>query len=239
MEAETMPVPAKRGRPAKNAAVYSESGTMLLTSDEHERLNGLNRELDRLLSSIKQYLSTAAQRMFGIGEILSLIADRDVRLKLKACAELAGVDYHRASMAVRIYQKFADAPEQLEGMTMSELLPLIRVKRLPDGTDGGAEARQIQYASFPAGGEEAARESFGIAPLSGASLLRYRIRAEPQDGKYYLLEKGCGAAIPIASLSVDTPRNAEQQAAFREMQDEIQCAMERYYAVIERDGEDD
>lgn len=239
MEAETMPVPAKRGRPAKNAPIYSDSGTMLLTAEEHERLNGLNRELDRIFADIEKNLRHAAQKMFEIGEIITQIADRDKRINIKMCAELTGIERHRVSTAHDIYQTFADAPEQLEGMTISEILPLIRVKRLPDGTDGGAEARQIQYASFPACGKEAARESFGIAPLSGASLLRYRIRAEPQDGKYYLLEKGCGAAIPIASLSVDTPRNAEQQAAFREMQDEIQCAMERYYAVIERDGEDD
>lgn len=239
MEAETMPVPAKRGRPAKNAPVYSDGNTLILTEVEHARLNELNRELDNLLSGIEKNLRYTAQKMFEIGEIIELMRDRDVTLKLKTCAALVGIEYNRASIAQRTYKQFKYAPNQLEGMTMSKLLPLIRVKRLPDGTDGGAEARQIQYASFPAGGEEAARESFGIAPLSGASLLRYRIRAEPQDGKYYLLEKGCGAAIPIASLSVDTPRNAEQQAAFREMQDEIQCAMERYYAVIEQDEEDD
>lgn len=236
MDGENMPAPVKRGRPAKNAAVYTENGTLVLTAEEHAWINDLNREIDRLMESIKQNIQDAVLRMFDLGAILYKMATLDTSLTYTACAELTGTERHRASNAFRTYKKFQNNLGQLADMTMRELLSIIQVKRLPDAKDGGTETHQIQYASLPGGGEEAARESFGIAPLSGALLLRHRIRANPQDGKYYLLEEGCGAAIPIASLSVDMPQNAEQQAAFREMQDEIQCAMERYYAVIEQDG---
>ena len=234
MDGENTPAPARRGRPAKkvkNSAVYSDSGILVLTAEDHARLNDLNWEIDGLLACIEQHTRTAVQRLFEIGKLFWDMMDLDVMLKIKTCAELTGTEYHRASIAVRTYKKFCSSPEQLEAMTMSELMPLLRVKSLPEGDE---DARQIQYAPTPTGGEEVARESFGIAPLSGVELRRYRIRANSQNGKYYLLEKECGAAIPIASLSVDTPQNAEQQAAFREMQDEIQCAMERYYAIIER-----
>lgn len=236
MDGENTPAPVKRGRPAKNAAVYTEDGTLVLTAEERAYINDLNREIDRLMESIKQNIQDAVLRLFDLGDILYKMIDRVPTLKLKICSKLTGINYDRVSQAFRTYDKFKNNLGQLADMTMSDLMPLIRVKRLPDAKEGGTETHQIQYASLPGGGEEAARESFGIAPLSGALLLRHRIRANPQDGKYYLLEEGCGAAIPIASLSVDMPQNAEQQAAFREMQDEIQCAMERYYAVIEQDG---
>ena len=45
----------------------------------------------------------------------------------------------------------------------------------------------------------------------------------------------CGP-IPVGGLTVDQPHNETMKAAYNELLDQTQCALERYYALIEQGG---
>lgn len=234
MATDRMPA-ARRGRPAKDAPLYGDGGTLLLSADERAELNRENREFERAVLELERTIKSAVMRMYRMGELFDLMEGRDPSLTVVRTAEMTGIDRDRVSAAKRTWRKFQGRPEDLQGISAGEVMRMIAER---PATAAPRDARQVQYAAPPCAGDGYVRESFAIAPLSGAPLVRYRIRADPQEGKFYLLQEGYGAALPIASLSVDEPRDAEQQAAFREMQDEIQRAMERYYAVIERGAQE-
>lgn len=234
MGGDMMPA-ARRGRPARNAAVYGDGGTLLLSEEERAELNAAVREFERSVDGLERTVKYALLKLYESGRLFDVMEDRDPSLTVRRTAELTGIPVSRVSAAKRTYRKFAGSPGAMQGLAVADVMRMIAERPARAADDG--TGRQVRYAA-PAADDGYVRESFGIAPLSGAPLRKYRIRADPQEGKYYLLQEGFGAALPIASLSVDEPRDAEQQAAFREMQDEIQCAMERYYAVIERGSGD-
>ena len=227
---------ARRGRPARNAAVYDDDGTLLLSEEERAELNAEYKDLNRALLELERTVKYALIRFYNMGRLFDVMENRNPSLTYKRTAELVGFAVHIVSISKRTYRKFKGRPEAMQGLAVADVMRMIAVRPARAAAADGT-GRQVRYAA-PAADDGYVRESFGIAPLSGAPLRKYRIRADPQEGKYYLLQEGFGAALPIASLSVDEPRDAEQQAAFREMQDEIQCAMERYYAVIERGSGD-
>lgn len=212
--------------------MYGDGGTLLLTEEERAELNAANREFERAADGLERTVRYALLKLYEMGRLFDVMEDRDPSLTFLRTAELTGINRNRVSAAKRTWRKFCGSPEAMQGLAVADVMRMIAER--PARSADGAAGRQVRYAAPPQADDGYVRESFGIAPLSGAPLGKYRIRADPQEGKFYLLQEGFGAALPIASLSVDEPRDAEQQAAFREMQDEIQCAMERYYAVIER-----
>ena len=136
------------------------------------------------------------------------------------------------STAFKIYKEFANNPEGLNGLTMRELAMRIGEKKESDK----GETSPVQY-NLPEGQLEYSNEfDFGLPTLSGIELTNYRLHADTKSGNFFLLSKKDKLPIPVGGLTVDQPHNETMKAAYNELLDQTQCALERYYALIEQGG---
>lgn len=227
---ELMP---KRGRPAKNAPVYDDDNHLIITSEEHETINGIVDDIRHTAKKVEALMVSAAQNYFNLGEILERASKKATCSMTAAKYEAkTGIPARMVSTAFKIYKDFADNPEGLNGLTMREIAMRIGEKKESDE----GETSPVQY-NLPEGQLEYSNEfDFGLPTLSGIVLTKYRLHADTKSGNFFLLSKKDKLPIPVGGLTVDQPRNETMKAAYNELLDQTQCALERYYALIEQGG---
>ena len=229
-----MPEPApKRGRPAKNAPVYDDDNNLIITSEERETINGIVEDIRHTAKKVEALMVSAAQNYFNLGEILERASKKATCSMTAAKYEAkTGIPARMVSTAFKIYKEFADNPEGLTGLTMREIAMRIGEKKESDK----GETSPVQY-NLPEGQLEYSNEfDFGLPTLSGIELTNYRLHADTKSGNFFLLSKKDKLPIPVGGLTVDQPHNETMKAAYNELLDQTQCALERYYALIEQGG---
>ena len=229
-----MPEPApKRGRPAKNAPVYDDDNNLIITSEERETINEIVEDIRHTAKKVEALMVSAAQNYFNLGEILERASKKATCSMTAAKYEAkTGIPARMVSTAFKIYKEFADNPEGLNGLTMREIAMFIGEKKESDG----GETSPVQY-NLPEGQLEYSNEfDFGLPTLSGIELTNYRLHADTKSGNFFLLSKKDKLPIPVGGLTVDQPHNETMKAAYNELLDQTQCALERYYALIEQGG---
>ena len=223
----------KRGRPAKNAPVYDDDNNLIITSEEHETINGIVEDIRHTAKKVEALMVSAAQNYFNLGEILER-ASRKATCSMTAAKYEAktGIPARMVSTALKIYKDFADNPEGFNGLTMREIAMRIGEKKESDG----GEKSPVQY-NLPEGQLEYSNEfNFGLPTLSGIELTNYRLHADTKSGNFFLLSKKDKLPVPLGGLTVDQPHNETMKSAYNELLDQTQCALERYYALIEQGG---
>ena len=223
----------KRGRPAKNAPVYDDDNNLIITSEEHETINGIVEDIRHTAKKVEALMVSAAQNYFNLGEILERASKKATCSMTAAKYEAkTGIPARMVSTAFKIYKEFANNPEGLNGLTMRELAMRIGEKKESDK----GETSPVQY-NLPEGQLEYSNEfDFGLPTLSGIELTNYRLHADTKSGNFFLLSKKDKLPIPVGGLTVDQPHNETMKAAYNELLDQTQCALERYYALIEQGG---
>lgn len=223
----------KRGRPAKNAPVYDDDNNLIITSEERETINGIVEDIRHTAKKVEALMVSAAQNYFNLGEILERASKKSTCSMTAAKYEAkTGIPARMVSTAFKIYKEFANNPEGLNGLTMRELAMRIGEKKESDK----GETSPVQY-NLPEGQLEYSNEfDFGLPTLSGIELTNYRLHADTKSGNFFLLSKKDKLPIPVGGLTVDQPHNETMKAAYNELLDQTQCALERYYALIEQGG---
>lgn len=222
---------AKRGRPAKNAPVYDDDGNMILSSEERETVNNILEDIKHTGRKVEALMISAAKSYFALGEILDQAARKATCTMTASKYEVkTGIPARMVTTSLKIYKRFCDNPDALEGLTMREVAMLIGEKKgVEDKAAGG-----VQY-SLPDGQlEMIGAEDFGLPTLSGVNLEKYRLHTDMEHGKFYLLSKIDKIPIPMGSLTVDQPRNEVMKSAYNQLMQETQCLLERYYSLIEK-----
>lgn len=222
---------AKRGRPAKNAAIYDDDRNMIITEDEHEEINQLVDDIKAKTVKLQKILCSGAKAYFRIGELLKDAEKRSTcRMTAKVYSEKTGVPERMVSTAIKIYKNFADNPEALEGVSIRAAAMLICP---PDDKEDGPE--QVSFMpELPQGQLPDYSEDFGLPTASGVDLHRFRLRADLHERKMYLIRKGYPGSFPIMEFSVEEPKNDTMQMAYDRFVDEVQKATEKYYGVVEQ-----
>ncbi|MBP3741870.1 MAG: hypothetical protein J6J00_02680 [Treponema sp.] len=223
----------KRGRPAKNAPVYDDDNNLIITSEERETINEIVEDIRHTEKKVEALMVSAAQNYFNLGEILERASKKATCSMTAAKYEAkTGIPARMVSTAFKIYKEFADNPEGLNGLTMREIAMRIGEKKESDE----GETSPVQY-NLPEGQLEYSNEfDFGLPTLSGIELTNYRLHADTKSGNFFLLSKKDKLPIPVGGLTVDQPHNETMKAAYNELLDQTQCALERYYALIEQGG---
>ena len=223
----------KSGRPAKNAPVYNDDNNLIITSEERETINGIVEDIRHTAKKVEALMVSAAQNYFNLGEILERASKKSTCSMTAAKYEAkTGIPARMVSTAFKIYKEFANNPEGLNGLTMRELAMFIGEKKESDK----GETSPVQY-NLPEGQLEYSNEfDFGLPTLSGIELTNYRLHADTKSGNFFLLSKKDKLPIPVGGLTVDQPHNETMKAAYNELLDQTQCALERYYALIEQGG---
>ena len=223
----------KRGRPAKNAPVYDDDNNLIITSEERETINGIVDDIRHTAKKVEALMVSAAQNYFNLGEILERASNKATCSMTAAKYEAkTGIPARMVSTAFKIYKEFANNPEGLTGLTMREIAMRIGEKKESDK----GETSPVQY-NLPEGQLEYSNEfDFDLPTLSGIVLTNYRLHADTKSGNFFLLSKKDKLPIPVGGLTVDQPHNETMKAAYNELLDQTQCALERYYALIEQGG---
>lgn len=223
----------KRGRPAKNAPVYDDDNNLIITSEERETINAIVDDIKHATKKAETLLLSAAQNYFDLGMILDRAARKATCSMTTAKYEAkTGIPARMVSTAFKVYSKFADNPDSIKGLTMREVAMFIGEKKESDG----GETSPVQY-NLPEGQFlKNFNEDFGMPTISGVDLQKYRLHTDIQSGKFFLLSKDSGAAIPMGSLLVDQPHTDTMKTAYQKLMLETQCLLERYYALIEQGG---
>lgn len=227
-EQDAQLVPAKRGRPSKSGPVLID-GTVVITADERERLNELAFGIKSDGEKIHRLMMKAAQRHYEMGQILNTCIGRVRGLPTMAKLEQAtGLSKSLCDTALKIYKHFKDAPELLEGLTMRDVAALISPPK-----DKGEKPRKTDYA-LPAGQLEFCEDSFGLPTLSGINMYNYRI-VNGNQGRLYVLQRGVNIPVPVSQMTINPPDKDDvvMAEAYRELMDTTQCALEKYFSVME------
>lgn len=221
-------VPAKRGRPSKNAAVYI-GGVLAIKEDERVYINSLVKEIALKLTEAEEKIKGIVKNYYLIGKFLYEVVQPRCRFTDAQIAEAlhCSVDFIRRGII--IYKFFRNCPESLEGLKLTEALAFIKEAKHKE------KSEVIQYA-LPKDDEDVCLQEFGLPTLSGIRLNNYRLRAS-EDGNLYLIQKGISAALPVANITVLAPKTTTQELAYKKMMEKTQAAFEEYYSVIERETE--
>lgn len=226
---------AKRGRPAKNAPVYDDDGTLLLTSDQHERINELIQGIKADGEKVEKLLLSAAEKYYVLGEILYVVQARAVgRMTAKKYSEKTGIPERMIYTSLKVYSTFANEPDAISNLTMRELAMLIGEKKEKEGLDNG---NGKVVSPLPEGQLSFMEDSFGLPTESGIELKKYRLHSDAKTGMLYLLSKDFNAPLPVANLTVAQPTDPVMESAYKQLMTDTQIAMEKYYSVIEREQE--
>lgn len=226
----------KRGRPAKNAPVYDDDNNLIITSEERETINEIVEDIRHTAKKVEALMVSAAQNYFNLGEILERASKKATCSMTAAKYEAkTGIPARMVSTAFKIYKEFANNPDGLTGLTMREIAMRIGEKKESDE----GETSPVQY-NLPEGQFlKNFNEDFGMPTISGVDLQKYRLHTDIQSGKFFLLSKDSGAAIPMGSLLVDQPHTDSMKTAYQKLMLETQCLLERYYALIEQEEKND
>lgn len=233
-EKAELPDLPKRGRPAKNAPIYDDDRNIIITSEEHEAINEIVEDISRSVKKVESIVRSAAVNYCCLGSMLYQASCKATCTMTAAKYEAkTGIPARMVSTAMKVYKKFGNNPEALAELSMREVAMLIGEKK--DAQNGG-ETNTVHY-NLPEGQFlKNFNEDFGMPTISGVDLQKYRLHTDIQSGKFFLLSKDSGAAIPMGSLLVDQPHTDTMKTAYQKLMLETQCLLERYYALIEQGG---
>lgn len=231
---EIAPQP-KRGRPSKSAPVYVDN-VMVLSGEEHERINELVTGIAADTEKIQRLAISTAERYFELGGIIDEAIRRAPASKAVTKADVerwTRIPAGKVTVALKVYHRFKEKEEYLKNLTMKDVYQLIGDRQ----ENGRKETERMQY--FLPREPELFDKEFGLPPLSGVDLKKYRVQADVSQGKLWILNKNYGHAIPAASITVEQPKNTVQEDAYNKFMADTQIALERYYLVLENSGEDE
>ena len=235
MELEPVLVPAKRGRPRKDSPLMIDN-VELLSGEERAQHYRDVAELHRGMKQLRQTVRDLTKTLCSIGQRMAEIQGRYFgKLKVEDYTRLLEISPAECRAAKCVYLAELNSPGFLDSddvQDFTSVAQVLRYFRTPQ--EERKELPQVQYPAAPA---PQWSQTETLPCKSGARLNRYRIRAEPTDGQFYVYHND-DAPYPAVSLGVEIPRNFQQETAFERMRDKIQVALEEYYSVVEATEED-
>lgn len=207
------------------------NGLLFMTAEERERLFGFYDSIQKSAEKVADGIRSTVKFYYSAGEMLTAkIMDMDAgKTKDTDIAEALGMPVPMVTKALKVYRRFAGNCKALDSMTMAEALGLVIDRKAPKGISG----KDYTYAEN--GQQELfnPEELFSHPPISGAPLERYRVFSDA-NSRFYITERGNRNAIVVGSLMVSQMNDSETQVAYKDMMNDIQGAVEKYYAVVEQ-----
>lgn len=212
-------------------------GHVFLSAEKRKKIKDKLKEIYESFTTISLLMKNTVCRYYEIGAILKeaeweMTANKGAITNEKIALAL-DLDFAIVAKARKIFKKYEHCPELLENLTMEDAFKSVKKEALPEPE----EKQKVEYMHPAQQDFSDVEESFAFPTLSGVHMNRYRIRFT--DGKMYLLQKGYNGAVPLATIIVDQPKNPEMKMSYSEMEKEIQIAVEKYYAVVEKDWIED
>lgn len=225
--------PAKRGRPRKDAPIVLD-GVEVLSSEEREQHNAEVADLHANFKKMDDAAKEIVLILHSIGQRMETIQGRYFeKLKVDDFVQHLGITPQECRAAKCVYLAAKAEPAFLEQAKLDGLTSLSKIIKFFKKESEKELPAPVEFPQTPTDWDTASK----LPQKGGCNLARYRIRAEPTDGRFYVYHND-DTPYPILDLSVEVPRNFQQETAFEKMRDKIQVALEEYYSIIESTEED-
>jgi hypothetical protein len=192
-----------------------------ITQDQIEKVNGLH----------KRFVSTLKKGALIALEIGLLLKEMWFQLNVQDswpqwCQEHLDFDMSTANRYLRIYENFKEDPKALVGQTISGALKLLAAPRREPLEEA------VAYGDAGLQPELPWERYFELPPLDREVKLRNHRFEIPNSHEVYLIRRGFNYPVKIAEVLA--PEDRRLETAHRGMLENVQAALERYYAEVER-----
>ncbi len=198
-----------------------------LTEDDVKIIQTIHKGHDSLLKT----LGSAAWQAFKIGKLLVVIREKDPASPWgQTVKDLFPFSITTANNYLKVYFKFRDNPEALEGMSKTEAYIESGVKGLIAEKKETIPGR-LQMATDQEELEFDLEQIFKVPCVSKAKLENYRIESAGKNGRIWMIDRS-GMSMPVAQLYAMPPEGFPE-TEYHELFREVQIAFERYFEKIE------
>lgn len=196
-----------------------------------EDLKLIQKILDGL-SALEKLIKGAALQAFEIGGCLKALRERDPARTWNSLVEdVFPFSVKTANNYLKVYFKFRDNPEALEGKSKTEAYIESGVKGLiaekKEAIPGRLEAATLQEEI-----DFDIEQIFKMPCVSKAKLENYRIETIGKNGRIWMIDRS-GMSMPVAQLYA-TPPQGFPETEYNELFRNVQIALELYFEKIER-----
>ena len=191
-----------------------------LTEDDVKIIQTIHKEHALFLKTMRE----AAERAFKIGKLLVEIREKDPASPWgQTVKDLFPFSITTANNYLKVYFKFRDNPEALEGMSKTEAYIESGVKGLiaekKENIQGRLETETLQEEI-----DFDIEQIFKMPCVSKAKLENYRIETIGKNGRM---------SMPVAQLYA-TPPQGFPETEYNELFRNVQIALELYFEKIEK-----
>ena len=182
--------------------------------------------------SLLKTLGSAAWQAFKIGKLLVVIREKDPASPWgQTVKDLFPFSITTANNYLKVYFKFRDNPEALEGMSKTEAYIESGVKGLiaekKENIQGRLETETLQEEI-----DFDIEQIFKMPCVSKAKLENYRIETIGKNGRIWMIDRS-GMSMPVAQLYA-TPPQGFPETEYNELFRNVQIALELYFEKIEK-----
>lgn len=199
-----------------------------LTEDDVKIIQTIHKEHALFLKNMRE----AAERAFKIGKLLVEIREKDPASPWgQTVKDLFPFSITTANNYLKVYFKFRDNPEALEGMSKTEAYIESGVKGLiaekKETIPGRLETETLQEEI-----DFDIEQIFKMPCVSKAKLENYRIETIGKNGRIWMIDRS-GMSMPVAQLYA-TPPQGFPETEYNELFRNVQIALELYFEKIEK-----
>lgn len=225
--------PAKRGRPRKDSPLYIND-VQVLTSEERAQHYKDLAEMRANLQKISDAAKALIRCLISIGQRMEAIQSNYFeKVKVEEYVRLLEINPRECRAAKCVYLASLEDPHFLESPDVEDFTSIGKVLKYFRKEREQALPSPVEFPQSTPDWNQVQK----LPNKSSAPLQRYRIRAEPTDGQFYVYHND-DAPYPVVNMTVEIPRNFQQETAFEKLRDKIQIALEEYYSIIEDTEED-
>lgn len=225
--------PAKKGRPRKDAPLMLNN-TEVLTSEERAQHYKDLAAMRTSFKKIREAVKDLARVLHSIGLRMEEIQGRYFeKVKVEDYVRLLEITPSECRAAKCVYLTTLEDPHFLESPDVEDFTSIGKVLKYFRKERDKSLPSPVEFPQSTPDWEQVQK----LPNKSSARLQRYRIRAEPTDGQFYVYHND-DAPYPVVNMTVEIPRNFQQETAFEKLRDKIQIALEEYYSIIEDTEED-
>nr|WP_314782208.1 hypothetical protein [uncultured Treponema sp.] len=199
-----------------------------LTEDDVEIIQTIHKGHVILLKT----LGSAAWQAFKIGKLLVVIREKDPASPWgQTVKDLFPFSITTANNYLKVYFKFRDNPEALEGMSKTEAYIESGVKGLIAEKKENIQGR-LETATLQEEIDFDIEQIFKMPCVSKAKLENYRIETIGKNGRIWMIDRS-GMSMPVAQLYA-TPPQGFPETEYNELFRNVQIALELYFEKIEK-----
>ncbi|MDR2924270.1 MAG: hypothetical protein LBU85_13150 [Treponema sp.] len=213
------------------------NGKQFLGVMDAKRISILFSKIAENEKAAVKLLVNTARAYYDAGNILAAALDnwncKAERMTAKAIADASGFPERRVTLALKIFKRFENNPDALNGLSMRDTLKLIA----PPPAAGEDGYNRVDLGGDPGQLKFDFGELFELPAAANRSLQNYRTVGDLVSEIIVVRRAADGGLISkrFAHFSEDVPQDPALKFAYKTMSQKTQAAIEDYLAALEQE----